>query len=71
MIFSLGRCKPFQVSPEAIAKKGLLPVIEINLDLVGNEVRFQPQVCNQPRKVGIHFNSLDMQKHGKIFSRII
>lgn len=33
-----------QVSPEAITKKGLLPVIEINLDLVDNEVRFQPQV---------------------------
>ncbi|CAN0161161.1 unnamed protein product [Scytosiphon promiscuus] len=33
-----------QVSPEVIAKKGLLPVIEINLDLVDSEVRFQPQI---------------------------
>lgn len=33
-----------QVSPEVIAKKGLLPVIEVNLDLVDNQVRFQPQV---------------------------
>eukprot|EP00903_Cladosiphon_okamuranus_P006208 g6103.t2 len=33
-----------QVSPDVIAKKGLLPVIEINLDLVDNEVRFQPQI---------------------------
>lgn len=33
-----------------IAKKGLLPVIEINLDLVDNEVRFQPQVSDRPRK---------------------
>lgn len=43
------------MSPEVIAKKGLLPVIEINLDLVGNEVRFQPQVCNRPGEIDISF----------------
>ncbi|CAM9107555.1 unnamed protein product [Discosporangium mesarthrocarpum] len=33
-----------QVDPDVIAKKGLLPMIEIKLDLVGDEVCFQPQV---------------------------
>lgn len=40
----LQHIEPAQVSPEVIAKKGLLPMIEINLDLVDDEVRFQPQV---------------------------
>lgn len=32
-----------------------MPVIEINLDLVDNEVRFQPQVRDCPRKVGASY----------------
>lgn len=38
------KCQPVQVGPEVIAKKGLLPMIEVNLDLVDNQIRFQPQV---------------------------
>ncbi|CAM9786011.1 unnamed protein product, partial [Phaeothamnion confervicola] len=33
-----------QVEPESIARKGLLPVLELKLDLVDGEVRFQPAV---------------------------
>lgn len=46
-------CEIVQVSPEVITKKGLLPMIEINLDLVDSEVRFQPQVSFHAIVVGI------------------
>lgn len=46
--------KPVQVGPEVIAKKGLLPMIEVNLDLVDNQIRFQPQVSESHRVVSLH-----------------
>lgn len=42
------------MGPEVVAKKGLLPMIEVNLDLVDNQIRFQPQVSESHHVVSLH-----------------
>lgn len=60
----------FKVSPDVMAKKGLLPVIEINLDLVDSEVRFQPQVRAASQTDVALQHATATEKNKKVFSRV-